>query len=335
MQFKGKNYRIMIDYISSSLYIKDSVLWLDAVKKKELSFVSHVDKLVIPHTRIIATKETIAFYKKFFLKGEPLNALQMSFFRKFSIGGLTITLFPSGHGFGASQILVKKDDKKILYSGSINKNPLPFCDDIYYPSANILVMESTYGNSKYDFSNYKKEEENVKSYVSNEINKGNSVVIFVSPLTKPQYIVSLLSDNNAPIYLQSKIYQYVNYLKGYNLEIKPVRSFKTSINKPSIILYPKHNFNKFPKLSNKIKKIMITGEAVEKDELHQKYGLDESFVLSSHSDFKSLIEYAELVKPSKIYLTASKFDNKELIEELKGKKFSVEAFANPVLKKLF
>jgi putative mRNA 3-end processing factor len=325
----------MIEYISSSLYIKDSVLWLDAINKKELSFVSHIDKLIVPHTRIIATKETIAFYKKFFLKGEPLNALQMSFFRKFSIGGLTITLFPSGYSFGSSQILVKKDNKKILYSGSINNHQLPFCDEIYYPSADYLIMESTYGNSKYDFSNYKEEEERVKNYVARELQKGNNVVIFVSPLAKPQYIISLFNEFTAPIYLQSKIYQYINYLKDYNLEIKPVRSFVTSINRPSIILYPRDSYNKFPEFSDNIKRIMLTGEAVDKDEFNSIYNLDESFTLSSHADFKSLIQYAEIVKPSKIYLLPSSNNNGELIEELKGKKFNVEAFSNPIIKKLF
>jgi len=325
----------MIDYISSSIYIKNSVLWLDAIKKKELSFVSHIDKLVVPHTRIIATKETISFYKKFFLKGEPLNALQMSFFRKFSIGGLNITLYPSGYSYGASQILVKKDNKKILYSGSINNRQLKFCDEIYYPSADVLVMESTYGNSKYDFSNYKEEEERLKNYTARELQKGNSVVIFISPLTKPQYIIDLFNEFTASIYLQSKIYQYINHLKDYNLDIRPVRSFVTSINKPSIILYPKYNYNKFPVLSGNIKKIMLTGKAVNKEELKAEYNLDESFILSAHADFKSLVQYSEIVKPSKIYLLPSENDNNELIEELKGKRFSVEILSKPVPKKLF
>ncbi len=325
----------MINYIASSLYIKNSVLWLDAISKKELSFVSHIDKLVTPHTRIIATKETIAFYKKFFLKGEPLNALQLSFFRKFSIGGLNITLYPSGYSYGASQILVKKDNKKILYSGSINNRQLAFCEEIYYPSADILVMESTYGNSKYDFSSYKDEENKVKNYVASELQKGNNIVIFISPLTKPQYIINLFNELTAPIYLQNKIYQYVNHLRDYNLDIKPVRSFVTSIDKPSIILYPKNNHNKFPLFSDNIKKIMLTGNAINKDELNKKYNLNESFTLSSHADFKSLIQYSELVKPSKIYLLPSKNDNNELIEELRGKRFNVEALNNPTPKKLF
>jgi hypothetical protein len=63
--------------------------------------------------------------------------------------------------------------------------------------------------------------------------------------------------------------------------------------------------------------------------------LDESFVLSAHADFNSLIQYAELVKASKIYLLPSKNDNSELIEELKGKRFSMEVLNRPILKKLF
>ena len=325
----------MISYIASSLYIKNSVLWLDATTKKELSFVSHIDKLVVPHTRIIATKETISYYKKFFLKGEPINALQMSFFRKFSIGGLTITLYPSGYSYGASQILVKKDGKKILYSGSINNASLPFCEELYYPSADILVMESTYGMSKYDFSNRNQEENRLINYVALELQKGNNVVIFTSPLSTPQYIINLFNEFTAPIYLQSKIYQYIQHIKSYKLNLRITKSFVTSINKPSIILYPKENIDKFPLKSSKFKRIMLSGEAIDKEKFERKYNLNESFVISSHSDFNSLIQYVDLVKPSKVYLLPSENGNTELYEELKGKKIIVETFSNPKLKKLF
>ena len=324
----------MIEYTASSLYIKGSVLWLDAVTKKELSFVSHVDKLFVPHTRIIATKETIAYYKKFFLKNEPLNALQMSFFRKFSIGGLTISLYPSGYSYGAAQILVKKDNKKILYSGSINNRQLYYCDEIYYPSADILIMESVYGMKKYNFSGYKQEEERLKNYVNFELKKGNNVAIFISPFEKPQYLIKIFNEFKNPIYLQSKIYQYINHLKDYIKDLRTVRAFVTSIKKPSIILYPESLYQKFP-IKENTKKIMVTGRAIEPEKLKSRYNLDETFVISAHADFNSLVQYAELVNPTKIYLMPSENGNEELADTLRNKKFIVDIFSKPIPKKLF
>ncbi|HLW58023.1 MAG TPA: MBL fold metallo-hydrolase [Bacteriovoracaceae bacterium] len=65
----------------------------------------------------------------------------------FEIAGAKLHFIPAGHILGASCLVVEKDDKKIVFSGDLGRfddpilHPHPYC-----PEADVVVMESTYGN---------------------------------------------------------------------------------------------------------------------------------------------------------------------------------------------
>lgn len=61
--------------------------------------------------------------------------------------GVTGTLYNAGHVLGSSFITVRGEDKTILFSGDIGNYPVPLlpqAEDL--PSADALVLESTYGD---------------------------------------------------------------------------------------------------------------------------------------------------------------------------------------------
>lgn len=326
----------MIEYQDSSIHVKDSILWLDATKKKGLSFVSHAhsEQMSVDHDKIIATKETIEFYKKIILKGKPLNALQMSYFRTFSIGDLTLTLYPSGHTPGAAQLLIKKNETKILYSSHINIQNNMLCDEIYFPKADELIMDSVYGNIKYQFPEKEKEEENFKNYVSEQIKKGFFIIILANPYGKSQYIIKLLEKLNISIYLQNKIYQHTQLFKIFGINFTNIKPFINTIKEPSVILHPYENINKILMEKKNIKIISLSGLSVDKDYFHKLYNLDESFILSDNSDFNGLLQYIKIIKPSKIYLLPGR-NSLSFREILKDLKYNVEEFVTSKPKSLF
>lgn len=326
----------MIEYQDGSIHVKDSILWLDATKKKGLSFVSHAhsEQMSVDHDKIIATKETIEFYKKIILKGKPLNALQMSYFRTFSIGDLTLTLYPSGHTPGGAQLLIKKNETKILYSSHINIQNNMLCDEIYFPKADELIIDSVYGNIKYQFPEKEKEEENFKNYVSEQIKKGFFVVILANPYGKSQYIIKLLEKLNISIYLQNKIYQHTQLFKIFGINFTNIKPFVNNIKEPSVVLHPYENINKILIERKNMKVISLSGLSVDKDYFHKLYNLDESFIISDNSDFNGLLQYIKIIKPSKIYLLPN-HNSISFKEVLKDLKYNVEEFITSKPKSLF
>jgi metallo-beta-lactamase family protein len=65
---------------------------------------------------------------------------------KFTVAGSVVSLFPAGHILGASSVMFRDQEKKIIFSGDLGRTndpilPLrPSC-----PSGDVVIMESTYG----------------------------------------------------------------------------------------------------------------------------------------------------------------------------------------------
>lgn len=325
----------MILYHEGSLHLKDTILWMDAVQHQELSFVSHpYGKQMVSHEKIIATRQTIELYKKFVLKGRSIGALQMPFFRNFSIGNLTLSLFPSGHTPGSAQLMVKKSGHRILYSGHFNVHPNLLCDEIHFPSTDTLIIDTTYGDPRFIFPPRKKEEENLVQYVSQRNQLGEHLLILAESYGKAQYIMMLLRELDIPIYLQNRVYEYTQVLKQLGYPLPTAKRFRSNLSKPSIIIYPLKQYNRFIDLSGEVKVIGLSGEAAVDQEIFEKnYQLDKSFILSDHSDFKGIIEYIRLVNPEKVYLLPGRTE--QLIKQLKKLKIESKELAKPLQRSLF
>lgn len=70
--------------------------------------------------------------------------------QKFSVGSFECTLCDAGHILGSASVLVEKESKKIIFSGDLGNSP----EDLLRPtqifdSADVIVMESTYGDREH------------------------------------------------------------------------------------------------------------------------------------------------------------------------------------------
>lgn len=65
----------------------------------------------------------------------------------FSVNGGDVQMIPAGHILGASSVVINAEGKKILFSGDLGRfdDPILLPHD-NAPAADIVVMESTYGN---------------------------------------------------------------------------------------------------------------------------------------------------------------------------------------------
>lgn len=147
----------------------------------------------------------------------------------FTDHGEKITLYQANHILGSSQILVEtNDDVKILYSGDFN------FPGITVPQCDILVLDSTHGNPRFDSVTDKKSVlNNVWSLVYEEIRKSKPVVIKAHRGTM-QFIMSLLEQERDG----NRINNYVKFLCSetnkriaescsiFNMPIRPLIHFK-------------------------------------------------------------------------------------------------------------
>lgn len=126
----------------------------------------------------------------------------------------SFTFIPAGHILGASSLVIESEGKKIVFSGDLGRQddtlipaPLP-C-----PPADVIVMESTYGN--------KKRKGNVKEELENfllDLSKNHAVGIIASfAVARAQMLLTLIyeylgahPENKVRVYMDGPMMKEAN-----------------------------------------------------------------------------------------------------------------------------
>lgn len=108
----------------------------------------------------------------------------------FEVLGMSITLLPAGHILGASSVMIKDEDKTIVFSGDLGRSndPLMYPPEAC-PPADIIVMESTYGGK----TRIGDLEEELAAFLK-KIKKESKVAIIASfAVARAQLLITLIN----------------------------------------------------------------------------------------------------------------------------------------------
>lgn len=110
----------------------------------------------------------------------------------FDIGDLTVEYFKSGHILGAASVLVSSNQRSFFFSGDIGRKDDPLlAAPEPPPNANVIVMESTYGNRQHSPIPSK----TVLKDCINEVIKNKSVLLIPSfSVGRAQNILQEISE---------------------------------------------------------------------------------------------------------------------------------------------
>ena len=145
----------------------------------------------------------------------------------------------SGHILGSAFVLIKINEKIIVFSGDIGrKQPVILNPYEYVSHADYLIVESTYGNRLHPKSDIKSE---LLKYVNHTYSKGGSLIIPTFSVERAQeiiYILSVLKQEqklpNIPIYLDSPMGVnatniYYSYKNHHNFSEENISSMKSTV----------------------------------------------------------------------------------------------------------
>jgi len=125
--------------------------------------------------------------------------------------GISFEFLDAGHILGSAEVLIKTENKRILFTGDLGRNDLPIIRDPEVPEkVDILIMESTYGNRLHrDIELAKKDLENI---IKKAIEKRGKIIIPSFAVERAQEIVyavnSLIINGRVPdipIYVDSPL----------------------------------------------------------------------------------------------------------------------------------
>ncbi len=152
--------------------------------------------------KIARIKNLHPAYNKTDLKKVKKAMKLVHFLKEYTHRTIQFKFFNAGHIPGSASILIRAEGKNILYTGDINtrETELMYKADTDYGPVDILITESTYGNTK--LPDRKQLEQAFLDKVEETIERGGSVLIPTFALGRAQEILHILSKRrfHAPIY---------------------------------------------------------------------------------------------------------------------------------------
>lgn len=213
-------------------------------------------------------------------------------------------LYPSGHILGSTAVRFG-DEKKYLYTGDVSLRDRAYLDGFQPVSADVLVVESTYGIPAYRFPDQKEIEAGIRDWVQDN---NQPLFLFGYSLGKAQKIQSIVQEaTERPIVAHGAVKNMndtVEQVTDLEFRAKPYGKNKDLLEDNAVFIGPssfarKDSLNKFVEKVGGLK-AGFSGWAAQEAFKHRG-GYDKTFPFSDHCDFDELVELVEEVGPEKVY----------------------------------
>lgn len=302
-----------------SLYVGDLDLWIDSMRPRARSYVSHGHSdHAREHDVIIATPATAAICRSRFGR-RAAKPKQMSlvperrrpdcwyeehrFNETWREGDHELTLFSAGHVLGSAQLLIEGERGRFVYTGDFKLERSYTCEPPEVKRCDVVLMECTYGRPQYVFPARGEVEERIVDFALRALEDGAAPVFFAYSLGKAQEAMAILGKAGIGITAHGAVHEIARVYESSGVTLPPYERYDADLyDGTSALIWPPSG-KALPKaLAGKpSRSCVLTGWALGNG-AHYRYGVDEAIPLSDHADYPSLLRYLELAQPSKVYL---------------------------------
>lgn len=214
-------------------------------------------------------------------------------------------LFSSGHILGSTAVRFG-EEKKYLYTGDVSLRDRAYINGFEPVSADVLVVESTYGIPAYSFP----EQEEIESRITDWVqDTDRPLFLFGYSLGKAQKIQHIVQEaTERPIVAHGAVKKMNDTVEEVREDLdfraRPYNENKDLLEEDGIFIGPSR-FSRNDGLNRFVEKVGgvkagFSGWAAQEAFKHRG-GYDKTFPLSDHCDFEELVELVEEVGPEKVY----------------------------------
>ncbi|MBI3995112.1 MAG: MBL fold metallo-hydrolase [Nitrospirae bacterium] len=285
--------------LNKGIRIVGTELWLDSTKARPLGFISHAHgDHTGKHQQVIATPATWSLCRH--RLGAKPKAIPLQFRKPYSVDGLTIELFPSGHILGAAQILIQ-NGRRIVYTGDFKLKPNRTADLAEVLPCDILIMECTFGKPQYVFPSAEEVERRLIEFIESAFEDRKVPILLAYAMGKSQEVLKLLGDRGYTVCLSKQTMDVVKIYEACGVVFKNHERFVNDNLYRKVLLMPPYlaRTRMVEKIPNR-RTAVLTGWAMDA-ETKNRFGVDEAIPMSDHADFEELNDYVDRARPSKIY----------------------------------
>jgi DNA ligase-1 len=296
---------LRIEFREGNLHLAELGLWLDPRDpQSEKVFVSHAHSdHIAEHREIIVSAPTAKLMRARLPGNWQEHALKFGESTRFQKGGkpYDLTLLPAGHIFGSAMALVEVENRTLLYTGDFKLRPGLSAERCEPRSADILIMETTYGRPHYVFPPAQPVIDGVIRFCREALDNGETAVLLGYSLGKSQELLCGLGEAGLPLMLHGAVHKLTQIYEQFGQCFPGYERYESGTARGKVLLCPPQVVNS-AMLRNlgKTRTAILTGWAVDPN-CRFRYHCDAAFPLSDHADFPDLLEMVKQVQPKKVY----------------------------------
>lgn len=240
--------------------------------------------------------------------------------RRIKLDDVEITPRSAGHILGSYEFEVNTPDGTVLFTGDINTRETRIVEPAEPIKCDVLIIESTYGSPEFIFPPDELIADEMIKW-ANKILSGDKIPVFqTDAVGNAQEIIKIFNENSSiPVISHRRVSRVNEVYKNYGCEIKYIdidseESSELISTRNAVVVAPKRLDERF---KFKYVSALVSGWSLKIRR--------ESFPLSDHADFPSLIDFVSKCDP-KIVLTYHGGRFNEVLAKCVEKRLGIRAY---------
>jgi putative mRNA 3-end processing factor len=241
---------------------------------------------------------------------------------RFRLGGVTVSLHPSGHVLGAAQVRMEHAGRVVVVSGDYKRDFDPTCAPFEPVPCDVFVTESTFGLPVYRWPPMHAVIDELLAWWDDCARRGVPAVLFCYALGKAQRMLAeLAARTERTVHLHGAMLRLVEQYREAGVRMVPTEAVSESARgrdfAGELVMAPPSAagspwMKRFGKASTGFASgwMRIRGS-------RRRRGYDRGFVVSDHADWPGLLRSVEESQAKRIYVTHG--DGETLIRYLREK----------------
>ncbi len=323
----------MFSLTDKTLYVAELDLWIDSMKSRNRSYVSHghSDHARV-HERVITSMNNARVCRlRFGLRTERKRERLVSaggaalipedracefeehaFNEPWRLGAHELTLFSAGHVLGSAQLLIEGERGRFVYTGDFKLERSYTAEAPEVKRCDVVLMECTYGRPQFVFPPRAEIAGQMVAWARKALEDDVAPIFFAYSLGKAQEALAILGAAGLPLTTHGAIHSMARVYDEAGVAMPPHDKYDANVyDGTSVLLWPPSG-RALPKAvrHRKVRTASLTGWTLGRTPSADgsrpagggRFGVDAGFPLSDHADFPSLLKYIELAQPRKVLL---------------------------------
>lgn len=287
-------------HFDRGLWISSLGLAVDVPRQQKFGFISHAHSdHAARHELALCTTETAellkARYGKF--RHKPFDCGSC-----IDYGGASLEVHPAGHMLGSAMLKVMSGGASLLYTGDFRLGESLTAEKASPPSADILIMECTFGESKYVFP---PREEAVGTLIGNVktiLGAGKIANVHAYAMGKAQEIVKLLTKQGFRVAVDRATGAICEAYRRLGIVLGDYTVLGAHDGPFDVLVSPPRSQGGAKHAKRDSRSIAVTGWAID-PALTRRWGVDYAVPFSDHADYNELLRLVEMVQPKQVFCT--------------------------------